>query len=160
MEKQHCYTRAGRPEPDVQVWRCGGAECYKTRGGDGTPQGVFNGTNKRRSHTHRSCQLRFCSDWQHPYVWAGCHSLRTMPPKGRGGRSSGSGAGRSSAGPGLVGGEVVPAHGQAAPAVATDKYTDANPDVVVAVNEAHMLQVNDAMDIVRDALPGGTGKES
>eukprot|EP00972_Heterocapsa_arctica_P093939 13855364-Heterocapsa_arctica.AAC.1 len=51
----------------------------------------------------------------------------------------------------------------AAPAVVatTDKYADANPnEVVVSVNEAHMIQVNNAVDIVREALPGGAGKES
>eukprot|EP00972_Heterocapsa_arctica_P025893 3811203-Heterocapsa_arctica.AAC.1 len=100
---------------------------------------------------------------QRHYFRAGCHSLRAaMPPKRGGGRGSGS-AGR--AGPGLI--QEAPAapalgQGEALPLVApTHKYTDANPrEVAVAVNEAHMLQVNEAMDIIREKLPGGAGKES
>jgi hypothetical protein len=82
-----------------------------------------------------------------------------MPPR----RKSGGG---SSAGPGgasRVPAELVPAALDDAPAVVgtTDKYSDANPnEAVVAVNEAHMMQVNNAVDIVREAMPGGAGKDS
>ena len=67
-----------------------------------------------------------------------------MPPR----RKSGSGS--SGAAP------DVPALGNgAAPALVStpEKYGDES-----SVNEAHMLQVNTAMDTVREAMPGGAGK--
>jgi hypothetical protein len=85
-----------------------------------------------------------------------------MPKRGAGGRGSNGSAGRSSAGHGPA--EVVPALEQGAdPAVKarTDKYIDSNPrDTVVAVNEAHVLSVNNALDTIQEAFPGGAGKES
>jgi hypothetical protein len=96
-----------------------------------------------------------------------------MPPKRGSGRGSGRGssgsAGRSSAGRGLAHDEesvVVPAlgpHADPADVAPTGKYDDTNPngkEAVVAVNEAHMLLVNEAVDIIQEALPGGAGKES
>jgi hypothetical protein len=66
-----------------------------------------------------------------------------MPPR----RKSGSGS---------HSGNDVPALGNgAAPALVStpEKYGDES-----SVNEAHMLQVNTAMDTVREAMPGGAGK--
>jgi hypothetical protein len=90
--------------------------------------------------------------------------LPAMPGKRGAGRGSGSpgSAGRGSPGPGDV--LVAPAlEAGANPAVPdkTDKYTDAIPrEAVVAVNEVHMIKVNEALAAVEEALPGGAGKES
>lgn len=56
---------------------------------------------------------------------------------------------------------ALPAIADGTVADAVSKYADTNPDeVVVCVNEAHMVEVNNALDIVRETFPGDAAKDS